>query len=373
MRTHFLIPEERIYLNNGTLGPSPRIVLDALIEHQTRVASTLPPGVPWGDVKAAVASVVGGDPEGFVFPRNTTEAMSFIANGLEIVAGDDIVTTDHEHIGGLEPWRAVAARRRATVTVASLPVPAVSGEELLEAIWSAVGPATRVVSVSQMTFTTGTLLPTAELHERCRAAGIVLVVDGAHPPGMLQTDVSVTGGDMFATSPHKWMLAPQGTGLLYLSPEWRDRLHPTLASGGWDDASLGAHRLNHMGTLDESRPIGLMAAAAFVEAIGLERVEGRVRALRGRLEGGLRAIDRVEVVTPTDESLKGGIVSFSLHGVESAELQRHLSRAGGVRTRVIGEYDYGWMRLSTHIYNSPSQIDRVLEMIADVARNGIPS
>ncbi len=102
VRRQFLIPDDRIYLNNGTLGPSPRVVVDAVAEHARRVAATYPPGVEWDDLKASVSALVGGDAEGFVFPRNTTEAMSFVANGLELGPGDDVVTTDHEHIGGLD-------------------------------------------------------------------------------------------------------------------------------------------------------------------------------------------------------------------------------------------------------------------------------
>lgn len=373
VRSQFLIPDDRIYLNNGTLGPSPRVVVDAVTEHVRRVASTYPPSVAWSDLKASVSALVGGDAEGFVFPRNTTEAMNFVAHGLELGPDDDVVSTDHEHIGGLEPWRLVTTRSGASLTIAPLPVPATSATELAEAVWSAVSARTRVVSVSHMTFTTGTLLPVTELARRCEARDIVLCIDGAHPPGMLELDVARLGGDFYASSPHKWMLAPQGTGLLYLTEPWRERLWPTLASGGWDDLELGAQRFNHMGTMDESRLAGLLSASEFLHALGMPRVEARVRHLRGFLETGLSTIDGIEIRTPTSEELKGGMVSFSLAGVQSAELQRHLSRIASVRTRVIGEYGYGWMRLSTHVYNRPEEIERVLELIDDAARNGIPA
>lgn len=373
VRGQFLIPADRIYLNNGTLGPSPGVVVDAVAEHARRVAATTPPGVRWDDAKAAIAGLVGGDSEGFVFPRNTTEAMNFIANGVELVDGDDVVSTDHEHVGGIEPWKLITNRRGASLTIASLPATASSAEELLDTVWAAVSPRTKVICVSHLTFTTGTLLPITELAARCAERGIVLATDGAHPPGMIEMDLGELGGDFYASSPHKWLLAPQGTGLLYLAEPWRRTLWPTLASGGWDDLSLGAHRFNHMGTIDESRIAGLLAAAEFMRAIGMGRVEARVRHLRGLLESGLREIPGVEVVTPADEELKAAMVSFSIEGVESGPLQRHLSAAANVRTRVIGEYDYGWMRLSTHVYNRPSEVERVLELLSDVARNGIPA
>ena len=372
VRGQFLIPHDRIYLNNGTLGPSPSIVVDAVTEHARRVAETYPPVVSWDDLKASIAALLGGDPEGYVFPRNTTEAMSFVAHGIDLAPGDEVVTTDHEHIGGLEPWKLVTTRIGATLRVASLPVPATSDDQLVDAVWEAVGPATRVVSLSHVTFTTGTVLPVTELARRCGEAGIILAVDGAHPPGMMQLDLDGLGGDFYASSPHKWLLAPQGTGLLYLSEGWRERLWPTVASGGWDDRTLGAHRLNHLGTIDESRLSGLLAAAELLRVVGMERVEARVRYLRGLLVSGLASTPGVYRATPASEELCAGMISFAIEGVPSLELQAHLARTANVRTRVIGEYGYGWMRLSTHIYNTPAQVERVLDLLAAVARTGIP-
>ena len=236
-----------------------------------------------------------------------------------------------------------------------------------------MGPHTRVVCVSHVTFTTGTVLPIPELSTRCAERGIAFAVDGAHPPGMIEIDLARVAGDFYASSPHKWLLAPQGSGLLYLTERWRTELWPTLASGGWDDRSLGAHRLNHMGTLDASRLAGLLSAVEFVRAVGMDRIEGRVRYLRGRLEEGVRGIPGVFVATPEAEELKAGKLSFSIDGVDSSALQRHLAREANVRTRVIGEYDYGWMRLSTHLYNTPAEVDRVLDLLDRAAREGIPS
>lgn len=373
VRSHFLLSPDRVYLNNGTLGPSPRVVVDAVTEHARRVAATFPPGVRWEDLKGGVAGLLGGDAEGYVFPRNTTEAMSFVVQGLELAPGDEVVTTDHEHIGGLEPWRLLEARRGVVLRRAVLPVPPASSDALLDAVWSRVTPRTRVVSVSHVTFTNGMVLPVRALADLCAREGIVLVVDGAHPPGMMALDVAAVGADFYATSPHKWLLAPQGTGLLWMAPRWRETLWPTLASGGWDDRTLGAHRFNHLGTFDESRLAGLLAAVGYVATLGMDRVEARVRFLRSRLQRGLAELPGVRVVTPEPEALNAGMVSFSLEGVDALDLQAHLARTRGVRTRVISEYGYGWMRLSTHVYNRPEEVDLMLEFVSDAARKGVPA
>ena len=359
VRRQFLMPPGRIYLNVGTLGVQPRSVIDAVDDATRKTAESFPPGVKWDELKATVASLLDCDAAGLVFPRNTTEAMSFIANGLDWHAGDHIVTTNHEHIGGLCCWQLVAARHGLELTQVDLGAAPSDSDEVFDALTRAVSQRTRVMSVSHVNFTTGFVMPVRDLSHWCRERGIVFVVDGAHPPGMMRTSIRAIDPDFYASSPHKWLLAPQGTGLLYMREEWRTKLWPTLASGGWDDMSLGAHRFNHLGSLDESRLAGLSAALAFHHSLGPDRVYARIAFLRDRLIRGLRELARVRIVSPSDS---GGMVSFVVDGLDSLELQKKLG-AKNVRTRVIGEYKYGYMRLSPHVYTSVEEIDRVVGWI----------
>ncbi|MBI4544409.1 MAG: aminotransferase class V-fold PLP-dependent enzyme [Gemmatimonadetes bacterium] len=363
VREAFLIPRDRIYLNVGTLGPQPRTVVEAVEQHARRVAMTLPPGVAWDRLKERLGHFVNCDPAGLVFPRNTTEGMSFVAQGLELRAGDEVVTTDHEHVGGLSCWQLLAARRGVRLRQLSLPVPPASAAEVLERIEAALTRRTRVVSVSHLTFTTGLVLPVGEIVQLCRSKGIVSVIDGAHPPGLIPVDLERMDPDFYASSPHKWLLAPQGTGFLYIREDWRERLWPTIASEGWNDRRLGAQRFNHLGTMDESRLAGLEAALEFQETIGPELIQARIRELRQHLAQQLVGLPRLQVVSPADGDLVAGMVSFAVQGVTALELQRRLAELGNIRTRVIGEYDYGWMRLSPHIYNSPQELDRVISLL----------
>ncbi|HEX2168324.1 MAG TPA: aminotransferase class V-fold PLP-dependent enzyme [Longimicrobiales bacterium] len=366
VREAFMIPEDRIYLNVGTLGAQPRVVVDAVVEHTRRVAMTYPPGVQWDALKSSIGALLNGDPDGFVFPRNTTEAMNFVANGLELSAGDEVLTTTHEHIGGLCCWQLLAARRGVGLRQLELPVPARSDDGLIDVFRRAITPRTRVISVSHVTFTNGTIMPVAAIAALCRERGIICVIDGAHPPGMIRVDLRTIDADFYASSPHKWLCAPQGTGLLYMREEWRTRLWPTLASGGWDDLSLGAHRLNHMGTMDESRLAGLDAAIRLHEAIGPAAIEARIRELDSVLLDALASVPGVRIMSPTDPALGVGLISFTVDGIESLELQRRLGEQN-VRTRVVSEYGYGWMRLSPHIYNSLEEVEGVVEVIASGA------
>jgi isopenicillin-N epimerase len=333
-----------------------------------RTAMTYPPVVDWNALEAPLATLLKGDPAGFVFPRNTTEAMSFVANGIDFKAGDEILTTTHEHIGGLCPWQRQAKRYGLTLRQLELPVPPEDEGQLVDVFRKALTRRTRVISVSHLTFTTGVVMPVRALVELARSRGILLVVDGAHPPGMMPVDLSALDPDFYASSPHKWLLAPQGTGLLWIREDWRDRLWPSVISGDWDDLKLGAQRFNHLGTFDESRMAGLLAALGFHATIGAERVNARVRELRRRLDEALRETPGVRVVSPRGDVLGAGMVSFAVEKMPALELQKRLEQKHNMRTRVIGEYHYGWMRLSPHIYNSPGEVDRAVALIrAEVA------
>ncbi len=367
VRAAFFIPDDRIYLNVGTLGPQPDVVLAAVSQHAHRVAQTFPPRTDWDVLKAEVGSLLGGDAPGFVFPRNTTEAMSFVANGLDLRSGDEVVTTAHEHIGGVSCWELAAARRGVRLVRVSLSDPPEGPAEWVDRFRDAFSGRTRVLSVSHVTFTNGRVLPVSALAVAARERGITVVVDGAHPPGLMPVGLDDLGVDFYASSPHKWLLAPQGTGLLHVAPRWRERIWPSVASGGWDDTSLGAHRLNHLGTLDESRLAGLLAAIRFHRAIGPETVYARIRTLRRRLIDQLSDIPAVEIHSHTADAQSAGMVSFTRHGISAPDLQRRLAEQAGVRTRVVGEYGLDWMRLSPHVYNSESDIDRVAELVARAA------
>ncbi|NJD11544.1 MAG: aminotransferase class V-fold PLP-dependent enzyme [Gemmatimonadetes bacterium] len=370
VRSAFLVPDDRIYLNVGTLGVQPRVVVDAVVEHTRRVAMSYPPGVEWDTLKQEAGTLLNGDPAGFVFPRNTTEGMNFVAQGLELDAGDEVLTTDHEHIGGLCCWQLLAARRG--VVLRPLPIPPTPRDagESVDRFRRARSARTRVLSVSHVNFTNGVVMPVRALVELARPRGVLVVVDGAHPPGMMPVDLRALDADCYASSPHKWLLAPQGSGLLYLREEWRARLWPTLASGGWDDPKLGADRLNHLGTADESRLAGLLAALRFHQAIGSERVHARIRELRGMLREAVAGIPGVAVITPPGDELSAGLLSLRTSR-PALDVQAQLARAANIRTRVIGEYGYGWLRLSAHVYNRPAEITRMADVLRAVLQGRV--
>ena len=369
LRQEFYISPRGIYFNTGTIGASPRPVVEAVVRHMTAFETVFDAqGVDLSALRTAVGSLLGAPPSSFAFTRNTTEAMSWVANGLDLEPGSEILMTDHEHVGGRCPWEMNARRASWTITRVPLPVPARSAQEVFDRWERAITHRARVAMISHVTFTNGLIQPVKELCAMFRRQGIITVVDGAHPPGMLRMALTDLGCDFYCTSPHKWLLAPKGSGLLYISEPWLDRLWPTIASGGWDDLAAKGERFDRMGTRNDSLLAGFKAAVEFHESIGRERVERRVRELGDRLYDELVRIDGVAMKSPSDARIRAPLVSFTVRGWTTQDLIQELWRRGPVRVRHVAEYDYHWVRLSTHVYNSEQEVDRVAGLVQELAR-----
>ena len=369
VRSQFLLSPRGVYFNTGTIGASPRPVVDAVVEHLRAFESVFEArGFDGAALRRSTAALVGAPPQTLVFTRNTTESMNYVANGLDLAPGDEILMTTHEHVGGLCPWQLVARRRNLVLTQFPLPVPPRSAREVLDAWRERITPRTKVLMISHILFSNGLIQPLGELCALARERGIVTAVDGAHGPGLLPLDLAASGCDFYCASPHKWLLAPKGSGLLYIAEPWLDRLWPTIASGGWDDRSSKAERFDHKGTQNESLLVGFQAAVDFNGTIGQDRIWARCRELSERLYAGLSRIDGVAIKSATDAALRAPLISFTVAGWTTDDLIRALWERGPVRVRHVAEYDYHWVRMSTHVYNTPEEVDRVLGIVSDLAR-----
>jgi len=369
VRSQFLLSPRGIYFNTGTIGASPRPVVDAVVEHLRAFETVFEArGFDGPALRRSTAALVGAPPQTLVFTRNTTESMNYVANGLELAPGDEILMTTHEHVGGLCPWQLVARRRNLVLTQFPLPVPPRSAQQVLDAWRERITPRTKVLMISHILFSNGLIQPLRELCALARERGMISAVDGAHGPGLLPLDLAASGCDFYCASPHKWLLAPKGSGLLYIAEPWLDRLWPTIASGGWDDLSIKAERFDHKGTLNESLLAGFQAAVDFNAVIGQDRIWARCRELSERLYAGLARIDGVDLKSATDPALRAPLISFTVAGWTTDDLIRALWARGPVRVRHVAEYDYHWVRMSTHVYNTPDEVDRVLGIVTDLAR-----
>lgn len=378
-RNHFLIPPGVAYCNTGTLGASPREVVDALTQGIRRIETELAAwpyeqadGEPLTgyqkleDVRALAGKFVNASTAEIALTQNATIGMNFLANGLDLAAGDEVISTDQEHGGGISPWRLLAKRRGIVVKELALePALAKGPDAIVHLFTSAMTPKTKVVMFSHITSGLGALLPARELCALARQGGALAIVDGAQAVGQIQVDVRALGCDAYVGSPHKWMMAPKGTGFMFLRREVQDRFWTTLASYQWDNHEDGAFRFMQFGTGSVPVVEGLVAALRFIDRIGMARIERWDAMLTKRLRDGLAQIPAVRVASPADPRLTAAITTFRVEGVKAKALQDALWAR---RVRVRAQNDARGVRLSAHMYLGPADVDTILDVTARAAR-----
>jgi selenocysteine lyase/cysteine desulfurase len=271
----------------------------------------------WGygpslEIRRKVASFIGAEPDEIVLTRNATEGMNTVASGLELQAGDEILMTNQEHPGGRSPWYQRAKRYGIVVREFEMPLSPRSPAEILDRLEAAITLRTKVISVSHITTITGGMLPAREISGLARAKNIISLFDGAHAIGQLPLNMHEIGCDYYATSPHKWLFAPKGTGVLYCRKGMADRLWCHTASGTWDQRELGCERLTNIGTSNYSLLVGLAAAIEFQERLGKSLVADRGRYLNRYLRSQLEKIDGAWFMNGPPPDLSTSMVKVAL-------------------------------------------------------------
>lgn len=380
VRIEFQLNPGLVHFNTGSVGAAPRVVTDTVSQYLSQLEGN-PNHNVWGpignlaeEVRTRAAEFLGADVSEVAITRNTTEGMNQIATGIDLDAGDEVLTTSHEHGGGVCCWEHLQKHRGVQVNYMKMPNPVQNKEQFLQLLEQHLTPRTRVVSLMHVDTITGMVYPLADVAKITRPRGILLVCDGAHAPGMLHMNLKLLGVDAFASSSHKWMLAPKGSGLLYIRREVQDRIHPISLYSGFSaySASMGTRNVAHI--------IGHGVAMDFHNTLGRANVEARCRQLSNRLRSHLLQFPRLRLLTPMQVELSSGIVTFAVDGMPRAEITSQLfAKHSMIVKNAQGTYafatnpvdkakkqDYNCLRFSTHIYNSEAEVDRLASHIEDI-------
>jgi len=375
VRDQFPLTHERAYLNTGGLGASPYVVIDAVkskMDELERVSETGHDEPLLKQIKTSAGALLGCAAEEIAFVRNTTEGINIVANGLPLQKGDEVITTTHEHVGNAFTW--LALQKRLGIVLRFFEPSVASKAENLDRIASLVTKKTRLVSIPHAVTTTGLILPVREIGEMAKARKIWFFVDGAQTAGMFPFSLHDIGCDAYATSGHKWLLGPKETGLLFVRKEMLDTIEAKFvgaySDGGFDflKGTFAFHptaQRYEYGTVSVPLRVGLGAAISFIQKIGIENVWKRDRALSTALFHGLQKIPGVSVLSPEDEGMRSAMVTFMHTKLPYLELQKQLN-ALNLRTRGVSEGGLAALRISTHIYNTPEEVERVLEGVRGV-------
>ena len=373
LRKQFLIPADEVYLNNGTVGSSPAPVLRAIFDsyNQTEQMNQVEPEdypiwgyAAWNEFRDPLAEFIGCRRDELALLRNATEANSYIANGIDLKAGDEVLMTDQEHPGGESPWQLRAKRYGIVVKKITLPRPVQNAAQALNLFNDAMTPRTRVIFFSHITTFSGVVLPAKEICGLARSKGILSAVDGAHVTGMMRLNVRDLGCDMYSSSPHKWLQAPKGSGYLYLRDEVIDRVWSTIATEGWDEPHIRAERFQRIGSSNVPSLAGLRAAIKMANDIGLDRIEARHRQhcnyiLAEMIRRG------AESWTSPDPALRCAIATVNVPPLKRMDLENWLWKQHKIRIRGADPHK---LRLSTPYYLQKADIDRFLESFDDYKR-----
>jgi len=379
LRREFTLPAEEAFFNTGTIGSSPRIVQDTVIDHMRMVDATVahwdykPEHPDWfsgyrpeTELRAKIGALVGASGDEIALTQNATVGMNYVANGMPLQPGDEVILTDQEHPGGRTGWDLKAKRHGIYVKQVHVPVPPENPQQLIDLYVNATTPQTKVWAIPHLTSQLAIRFPVADMCRLARDRGIFTVIDGAQCCGHLRLDLRAIGCDAYYSSPHKWLLAPKGCGWLYVSAARLPQLWATLASSNWDNYHDGAYRLFQIGTGNLSLLKGYEAAIEFHNRIGPERVERRIMALADRLRAGLAQVPQAHVHSPTHAELTSATTVWSLDGWTAVELMDQLWDRARIRCRSMG--DPWGVRQCCHIYNLPEDVDRTLATVRQMTR-----
>jgi isopenicillin-N epimerase len=372
IRRAFALDPSVIYLNSAGLSPTPSKVL-AQVTHEQAFTNSAPVEHLWRvlephveDVRRDLATEFGCDAEELAIVRNASEAMEILIFGLDLKAGDEVIVTTQNYDRMLTAWDQRAARDGIVVTRIPLTIPTPSDDSVVAAIAAAITPRTRAIEVPHLTNWTGQPLPVRAIVDLARPHGIEVFVDGAQTFAHTPATRDALGCDYYGTSLHKWLLAPLGTGFLYVRREKISKIWPLFAA-----ASAKAHdirKFEEIGTHPAAPHDAISAALAFHRAIGPQRKLARLRTLRDRWARAIATEPRVRVRTPLDDPRTGAIALIEIDGMDPGQLAHWLWTRHHIITSAISFGGVTGLRITPNVFTTPAEIDRTLDALHQALR-----
>lgn len=363
-----------VYLNTGSCGPVSRAVGDtmrAVAERELTGGRIAPSEWPdymaaLGDLRGSFARLLGADPDEIALTHHTTDGMNIGIWGLDWRAGDELITTNNEHEGGLMPAYNVARRLGVVVKVVDI---GLGDGDVVALLRAAMTPRTRLISLSHVSWMSGARLPLEEIVALAHQQGALVLVDGAQTVGAIPLDAHALGADMYTATGQKWLCGPEGVGALYVRRALREQLQPTFAGYGsiypdMDYDYQGNFRLTdgasryEVGTSSRPANLAMLAGLRWLEEnVTWPWAHERIATLAGMAAEMLAALPGVTVLTPPS---RAGLISFTIEG-QSAEAVVARVAQRGVWIRWLPKR--GWLRISTSFFNTAEDLSALCDAL----------
>jgi selenocysteine lyase/cysteine desulfurase len=369
----FTLDRTIINLNNGGVCPSPRAVHEALkryldISNQSPVYhmwQVLEPNIE--SVRRTLSADAGVDPETLAITRNASEALQIAQLGVDLKPGDEVLTTNQDYGRMLQTWQQRVTRDGIKLTQIPFPVPA-TNDELIRRFEAAITPATRVLHFCHITNLTGQIFPVREICAIARRRGLTTIVDGAHAYAHFPFKVGDFDCDFYGTSLHKWLLAPIGTGFLYVRREriarhWALQPPPASLAGS-------IRKFEEIGTHPAANHNAIAEALVFHHGIGIERKAARLRYLKARWANRLRTQPRFRLHTSLDPALSCAIGTIGIDGIPAPQITARLwEKWRIIATPIVHKDEYQGIRVTPNVYTTLQEIDTFGDAMETIAKS----
>jgi len=373
----FTLDRTLINLNNGGVSPSPRVVQEAMRRY-LEYSNTAPVYTMWQvlepeieSVRRRLAASFGCDPEEMAITRNASEALEIVQLGLPLERGDEVLTTTQDYPRMLTTWHQRERRDGIVVKEISFPVPPPSQDDLADRIERAITPKTKVIHFCHITNLTGQIFPVKRICQLGRARGIEVIVDGAHAYAHFPFTRDELDCDYYGTSLHKWLLAPHGTGFLYVRKAKIERLWPMMAAP--PEMNANVRKFEEIGTHPAANHNAIAEALTFHEGIGAERKAARLRYLFQRWAKRLEKLPKVKILTPYDPAQSCGLASVAVEGMDVNKLVASLWDRYRIIVTPIVHKEFSCVRVTPNVYTTAAEIDRFGDVMEEVIRKGLPA
>lgn len=356
----FTVDRNIINLNNGGVCPSPKIVQDAM-RRQLEFSNMAPAYTMWTvlepeieSVRVRLAASFGCDPEELAITRNASEALEIAQLGIDLKPGDEVLTTDQDYPRMITTWQQRERRDGIKLKMISFPTPPPSMDDLYQRFERSITPRTRVIHFCHITNLTGQIFPVKNICQMARSRGIEAIVDGAHAYAQFPFKHEDLDCDYYGTSLHKWLLAPHGTGFLYVRKSKIEKLWPLMAAPPSMNANI--RKFEEIGTHPAANHNAIAEALTFHESIGVERKAARLRYLRNLWTDRLTRFPNVTIRTSPDPEQSCGVVLVSVEGKKAPALAEELWKQRILVVAIVHK-DFEGLRVTPNVYTTPHEID----------------
>jgi len=371
----FTLDRNLVNFNNGGVCPSPRVVLEVL-KRQLDWSNQAPSYYMWRQVepeleavRKRLAAMFGCDSEEVAVTRNASEALETCLMGHDLRPGDEVLTTNMDYPRMITTLQQMERRYGIRMVQAKVPHVPARPEELTHAIEQRITGDTRLILFCQVVFLNGQIYPVKDICALGKKRGIPAIVDGAHAFAQFPFTREALDCEYYGTSLHKWLMAPVGTGFLYVKRDRIPSLWPLMAAGVAQTKDI--RKFEEIGTHPAANHNAIGEALTFHELLGGERKEARLRFLRSHWTDKLRDEKKVRFHTNLEPRMSCGLTTVEIEGIESEKLAGWLLDRHQIFVTTIKHDDFQGIRVTPNVYTLMSEVDRFADAMLIAARKGI--